>query len=391
MQSVYLLIQRASVLLIRPITVLAEGKFVPGGNILIFLLPIAAMALTISSIPVHLQFFRSTATHAERKSIESTYISGLLIISLLAVVLLIAALMIAWKDMSLTMLLSICAVFLIEKFSDELTRYFEFHRQYHHWFGVQLLRSAWLFIPIGLYLAGYNYAASLAILAVLIAIGSVTAFFVSTKLRPSFNMNGWHLIKTNIAFISSAGLVAIHRQVPRIAVASLFPQFAHIFQAIAQLMQGVSLLFNVKYQIPYRAMIARRPLYFERLFHPIFRTFSFIAIILGFSGIAISILAPSVLDYQIAIILGLGVAMTADSLGFSLATIYLGYLPWLLEPKQALMTYGYTAMVLLICFLIGYGILMVANNALIVVPATTIAVSLLWVTLIRHKHFKAIG
>src|SRR5690606_18106061 len=155
-----------------------------------------------------------------------------------------------------------------------------------------------------------------------------------------------------------------------------------------QLMQGASLLFNVKYQIPYRAIIAKRPLSFERLFHPAFRKLFFIALILGASGIAITIWTPAVLNYQTAIIIGLGVAMTADSLASSLSTTYLGYLQWILTAKQALATYAYMLIILLICFLVGYGVLIVMSNALVVVPVTTIIVSLLWIMLIRHKHFK---
>ena len=388
MQAIYLLIQRASVLFIRPAAVMAEGKFVPGGNILIFLLPIAAMALTISSVPIYLQYFRSSPSHSERKNIEKTYVSGLLIVTALSTAVLLVTLVFIWQDITPVMLLTICAVFLIEKFSTELTRFFEFQRKYHSWFAVQLLRSAWLLIPVGLYLIGYDYAISILILALVVTVTFVLAFFICTRLQPSFNVSGWQIIRTNMAFISSAGLVAVHRQVPRLAVATLFPQFAHIFQAIAQLMQGASLLFNVKYQIPYRAIIAKRPLSFERLFLPAFRKLFFIALILGASGIAITIWTPAVLNYQTAIIIGLGVAMTADSLASSLSTTYLGYLQWILTAKQALATYAYMLIVLLICFLAGYGVLIVMSNALVVVPVTTIIVSLLWVMLIRHKHFK---
>src|SRR5690606_11009271 len=162
-----------------------------------------------------------------------------------------------------------------------LTRFFEFQRKYHSWFAVQLLRSAWLLIPVGLYLMGYDYAISILILALVVTVTFVLAFFICTKLQPSFNESGWQIIRTNMAFISSAGLVAVLRQVPRLAVATLFPQFDHIFQAIAQLMQGASLLFNVKYQIPYLAIIAKGPLSFERLFHSAFRKLFFIALILG--------------------------------------------------------------------------------------------------------------
>ncbi|MEM8918567.1 MAG: hypothetical protein AAGE37_06855 [Pseudomonadota bacterium] len=390
MSTFSLLFQRAAVLLIRPAVILAEGRFLPGMNTLIFLVPISAMALTASSLPVHLQFLRLTSASSDRVKVERSYVSGLLAVCVTALSLLSLALFLFWPGISSVLLLSICAVFLIEKFSDELTRYFEFRRLYSRWFVVQLIRSAWLVIPIGLALIGYDYQTAILSLACGIALISITAFFLFTGLKPAMDSGGLALVKSNLAYLSSAGLVAMHRQLPRITVAALFPQFAHIFQAIAQLTQGISLLFNVKYQIPYRSIIARKTASFERVLYPVFRKLLLLVIVLLIFSLSVAVLVPSVLNWQAGLVAVLAVAMIADSLGFSIATTYLGYLPWYLKPRVAFTTFCLALAALFFCFLSGYLILTASDSALIVVPATTIVVSLLWIALIRYRHFRRI-
>lgn len=371
-------------LFLRPAAIMAEGLFVPGGNVLIFVLPVAAMALTMSSVPVYLEFMRTTEHHPDRPEIERNYISSLLMTTLIA--LLILCLVLLWSRAGVVLLISIVATFIIEKFSDELTRYYEFKRQYNRWLVTQLWRSAWLFIPIGFALAGWNYKILFLSFALLTAVWTVTKFFLAIKLRLAFNLRSWNVIRTNSPFLSSSALLAAHRQVPRIAVAHFFPHYAHAFQAISQIGQGASLIFNVRFQIPYRKVIARRTVQFERLFRPVFLRLAVVTLALMIIGILIPGLAGYLAPRKLLFFGALGFAMTADALAFSLFSTYLGYLPWFVRPANASATFILDGLLFILTFGMTYLIVQRAGGSLIIVPAATTLLSLASIALIRHRH-----
>jgi len=286
-----LLVQRGSVLLLRPAALLAEGFLLSGESLLVFVLPAAAMALTMSSVPVYLKFYRSLSHHDGKSIINRNYTSGLSIIIAIAVLVLSLVLTIFGADTAI--FIGILATFIIEKFSDELTRYFEFNKAYGRWFVVQSSRSLWLFIPIALALGGAHYETAFWSVSVVAALAMAVQFFLSTGLRPSVAPGGWSLISENAAFLSSSAILAAHRQLPRLAVAGLFPQMAHVFQAMAQASQSVSLVFNVRYQVPYRKLIARRTVVFERMFRGSFGRIAFATVAFSAGGGVIAALAPS--------------------------------------------------------------------------------------------------
>ena len=383
-----LLIQRGSVLLLRPVAVLAEGAFVPGGNVLIHVLPIAAMALTASSVPVHLQFMIMAPGKPERQAVARAYVGGLVNVTLIALSILSAILLVVWPAIDPVLLLSICCVFLVEKFSDELTRYFEFGKRYNLWFAVQVARSGWLFVPILLAASGYAYDFAFLASALISALASTTLFFIATGLKPRFSIMGWGVMRTNGVFLSGAILLALHRQGPRIVVAHLFPQVAHVFQAVAQLGQGASLLFNIKYQIPYRRLIARRPMLFERRFEPIFKRLLWLAFGMTAVGLAVHVILPASPDAADGTILtSLVPIMIADALAFSVLSAYFGYMPWLSGGRKVLATYATGAILLLSTVGISYAVLTKASDFVEIVPTLMVALSALWIWLVRHRHF----
>lgn len=381
-----LLMQRGSILFLRPAVVLAEGYLVPGGNVLIYVLPIAALALTASSIPVHSQYMRTLPSSPDYEAIERSYVSGLLQIILVSLLVLTAALLIIWPSMPSLMLASTVALFVIEKFSDELTRFYEFHKEFHRWVVTQSLRSAWPFIPICLGLAGMDYVASFAAVALVVAIVATAKFFTTTRLRPALGRSGWNVICSNLVFLNSAGLLAMHRQVPRIAVAHLFPHVAHLFQAVAQIGQGVSLLFNVRFAVPYRAIISRRTMMFERRMGPVFSRMMWVSI--GTSAAALlAVQTAGTGGGNVVELLAMPVALVADSLAFSLMSAYWGYLPWQIPPRQTLLTYALAGCVLAIVAGVGYLLLVVGRGSVVLVPCLTVIASVTWVRIIKYRHF----
>ncbi|RXZ64756.1 hypothetical protein [Pelagerythrobacter rhizovicinus] len=376
-----LLFQRGVTLLLRPAALLAEGFLIPDANVLVFVLPAAAMALTLSSIPVHLDFFRM-ASHATSTRVERNYISGLIILSFISIVLLAGLLFLSKSSLGIGF--AIIATFISEKFADELTRFYEFNKKYSLWFVAQMSRSMWLFIPIGLALAGIHYIISFCALASVAAVVLAWRFFSATGLRPVWNRGGFMLIKANVPFLGSSALLACHRQVPRLFVAFLFPQVAHVFQALAQLGQGVSLIFNVRYQIPYRKVIARRPLTFERLFRRPFLRIGGLSLV----GAALGLIIGDSSYYSIGAFawVGLGIAMLADALAFSLLATYLGLMSWFLAPSQALPTLLKMAVFFLVAFFSTYGAWVFLDGPLVLAPIFTTLLSLGSIALIKGRH-----
>ena len=364
----------------------AEGLLVPDGKVLILSIPIAALALTASSIPVHAQYMQATPSQPQYRQVEQSYISGLLFLTMISLVILIAALFMLDGLVPPHFLIGIVSLFLVEKFSDELTRFYEFRKEFSRWFVTQIVRSAWLFIPIGLFRLGADYETTFQMVAVAMALASICYFFLATGLRPHLSMSGWRVLKGNTIFLSSAGLLAMHRQLPRIAVAHLFPNQAHFFQAVAQIGQGVSLLFNVKYMVPYRALISRRPFMFERRMTPTFTRLMLVAIAmaLGAAG-AVWVLRPITGDFVNSPALAL--ALIGDALAFSLAASYWGYLPWLNAGRRILVTYGLASITLLIVGSAAYALLVIQGAPIVVVPFFTILISAAWLWIIRNRHF----
>ncbi|HEY0596050.1 hypothetical protein, partial [Sphingopyxis sp.] len=311
-----LLVQRAAVLMLRPAAMAAEALFVPGGNIMIFAIPIAALALTASSVPVHSQYMVATPNTPNLRALERSYVSGLLYISVISVAVLFLSLILIWKGVSLELVAITLSMFVIEKFSDELTRFYEFQKKYSRWFIAQSVRSIWLLVPVACYNLGADYLHSFFIASMSIAVITLVNFFFSTHLRPSLSPTGWQAIRTNAVFLSSSFLLAIHRQAPRIAVAFAFPKVAHFFQIVAQVGQVVSLLFNVKYVIPYRAVMSRRPRLFERMLSAAFlKIIQAVIAMLVLASLAIPV-ADLPLGHEIMMV-ALTVAMVADALAFS--------------------------------------------------------------------------
>lgn len=382
-----LLAQRATVLMLRPAALMAEALLVPGGNVMIFAIPIAALALTASSIPVHTQYMMATSKSPNIEFLERSYVSALLYITLIGSIVLFIILHLIFKTSHLYMVQIVISTFLVEKFSDELTRFYEFQKKYMMWLIAQTVRSAWLLFPIVLYISGYDYEMSFYAVSSSFALLSFFCFFFLARLRPSLAMSGWVAIRTNAIFLSHSFLLAIHRQVPRIVVAFSFPGMAHFFQILAQAGQAVSLLFNVRFVVPYRAIMSRHPLMVERRFS---RTYMrLIQLAIGMLLLAAAGLLFSGFRFGYEILLAaLAIAMIADALAFSLMSTYWGYLPWLVSPREAFVTSGFGAAVLAFFAGAGYVLVIEWHGPILVIPCLTVLVSIAWAWMIRRRHFR---
>lgn len=384
-----LLAQRAAVLLLRPAALLAEGLLVPGANVLIFVLPAAALALTASSIPVHTRYMQTLGTGHGSREVAREYVSGLTIVTAVAIAILAIAAVLARGTLSDPIVGALVATFVIEKFSDELSRLSEFRKQYNRWFLVQTLRSLWLFVPLGLATSGAPYEATFACVACGGGALATVHFFWRTSLRPTITSSGFRIIRDNAVFLASAGLLAIHRQVPRLTVAALFPGIAHVYQAASQLGQGVSLLFGVRYQVPYRKVIARKPQWFERRMGPTFTRFLVTGAVAAILVAICWYIAPIRLAGSVEPVM-VFTALGAEALTLSVMSAYLGYLPWFVPVKQALGTYGIAALALAAGGAAGYGALVLEEGDVILLPLIAVVISISWVVIIRIRHFRTV-
>lgn len=384
-----LLAQRAAVLLLRPAALLTEGALAPGANVLIFVLPAAALALTASSVPVHTRYMQTLGTGQGGPEVEREYVSGLTIVTVIAAGILAVAAALARGTAIDPIVIAVVATFLVEKYSDELSRLSEFRKRYNRWFLVQTLRSLWLFVPFVLAGLGAPYAATFATVACLAAVLAAVHYVLHTGLQPSVTASGLRAIRANAVFLASAGILAIHRQLPRLAVATLFPGIAHVYQAASQLGQGISLLFGVRYQVPYRKVIARRPQRFEQHMGPTFTRF----VVAGAVTVILMAICWHLTPDGLAGVLQPAMLLTAlgaEALALSVMSAYLGYLPWFVSEKRALGTYAIAALALAACGGAGYGAVILKGGDVILLPLMTVTVSISWVLIIRVRHFRVV-
>lgn len=383
-----LLALRAGALFLRPAAIYLEYLLVTDGFAIVLVLPVASLALMISSVPVYRDYFRTRRDAKDYHEIGLDYVSALTIVSVAALGVLAVAVSILPLGMSVTLCAAACSTFFVEKFSDETSRALEFRKAFGSWFLVQVLRSGWLAAPIALHLIGAPYELSFLVTSVLTAIFFLVLFHRVTGLSPRFDLRGWPVIRESSAFIAGNFLPAFYQQGPRILVPRLFPDLAHIYFALAQVCQGVSLLFNVRYQIPYRQLTARRPRLFERRLRPtIARLVSLVvAVCLTYLALSGFVSADNLSGFWRAALLS--PMLLNDALMFAIGGLYLGYMPWFVRPRSALTTYVMCIGALALSVSVLYamhqtGVLTLFNLA----PIFTLT-GVLWYAIIRMRHFQ---
>lgn len=386
-----LLVYRVIALGLRPLAILLEGVL-PGQHVLLVLsLPIAMMVLMLSSIPVHLEYYKARIAGPGSGRMAVQYKSGLGWILCFSLLFLLGGACLPLVDLENNFVAVVCLTFLIEKFSDESSRSLEFKKNYFDWLLVQVLRSGWVFVPLLVGFFGGRYEATYLAVSFIAAILSFLVFVRVTGLVPSLQLSGLVSIKANIVYFFGSFLPASYRQLPRLVIAKIYPEQAHTFIALSQLAQGVGVLFNVRFQIPYRKIIARKPLLFQRLMEPAMKK-----ILTGsFLIAAVYMCAPMYLDLSDMEghlqILFFSPVIFADALAFCVLSAHLGYIQWLSQPSRAIRFYilgaSFELLVALIIFFGGY--LEVVNLAGI--PVAVMAVGLVWLLMAKKMFFVHAG
>lgn len=386
---IWLLLLRVLPLLLRPVAIILEGALLSDNYILIQLMPVAMMALIISSIPVHLDYFRSHAGQEGHARLSRAYIAALSWLTLFSMAVLTGLLVVLPLGFGPLLIAAICLTFLIEKLADETSRALEFRKAFVKWFLVQSLRSGWFIMPVAVSLTGADYGQTFLAFSALILILMALTFWWVTGLRPCLSREGLAPIRTNLVFLVGNFLTSGYLQLPRLLISKFFPAQAHVYLVTAQLCQGAALIFSVRYQIPYRKIIARRPLLFQRRMWRAMRGFLLsvvLAALLYLAGAAGNLLVPSPSD--IAMTTLLVPILIADALMFAVLSAHLNYLQWFASKCSALTTYLICIFVagLLATLLTGSGLWQVLP--LFAVPALTILTGAAWLLIMNMRYFR---
>ena len=236
----FLLLIRLIPLVIRPLTLLVEKFFVNlDQSLQIYLMPITMLTLGVMAVPVHKNFYLDTKNSSTKK-IE--YLGQLIPVLLVGVILGISLGSVT-LDFSLIFVSIVFSSILIEKFSDEICRYLEFQKRFFGWFAIQLLRNSWPLIAIILYiLTDFSYLSA----SLYLSLGSlVIVAFIMLKTFDSKILLNINLIKkvlNSALYLPLNYIPTIFRQTPRLLIAGILPQFAHIYQIFAQVGQLFSLI-----------------------------------------------------------------------------------------------------------------------------------------------------
>lgn len=379
---------RALPLFLRPAAVAAEGLLPGDGQVLVVTIPLVALALTMSSIPVHVDYFTSSERQYDHERKGADYCAALTIILICGCLALPAFAGMTALVRDPFILLALPAFFISEKLIDEVSRLIEFRKQFAAWSAIQALRSFWLFVPLAFAYRGMSYEAAFLSVSLAVAAGSLALFVRVYGLRLNLSVRGFGLIRDKAFYLLGASLPALYRQGPRIAVASMFPAFAHIYLVAAQVTQAIALLFDVRFSIPYRKMSARHP----RLFHAAWG--AKMAVIAGcFLGLACLYLLPVMLaglpplDNALLAAL-LAPLLVVEGLTLSLFTFCAGLMPWFVRQYSASRTYAACLAVHAVLALALASTFAAGDQRLLVaIPAANLLGGLAWRAIVVSRHF----
>lgn len=383
-----LLLLRGVPLFLRPAVIISEGRFLPNAFLLVEVIPFASLILMLSALPIHVDYFSHRQRPDPQSGIARGYASALTVVMLTGAIVLGIA-MEAMTSASFKMTLCAIVYYLAEKYFDELSRWFEFQKHFGVWFVLQFTRSAWLFIPVGLAVAGLNYQGAFLWVAVAVLLLSKRLFSLVFGVGPCISWDALGPIKAKWLYVFGSSLPAIYRQAPRLLVVSWFPNIAHLYVSTAQVVQAASLMFDVRVLIPYRKISVRRPQLFNKLWLPFLRK---IMICSGMTS-AIYLVIALFWSWKGISYFDLGALFvpifTAESLVLSALTFNAGLLPWFVARRKAAVTYG-VCLAIYLCVIaacVTAKVQLWGVEAVFLLPALNVFMGIVWRWVVTARHF----
>jgi hypothetical protein len=326
-------------LTLRPLALLLEAVIHDGIMYLVIVMPAAMIALKASSVPVYMSFITQSQYTTSTKLNEEYSQAIFTIIILVSIVTLLISLLGLYQA---HLVYGILLAFVVEKLCDEVSRIFEYQKKYLNWFWMQILRNGWYILPllVSYFFDWYYFCFFVGAVLSVLLVG--ISFIYLVGFYGLFSLSALVLIYKKFLYVFGGAVGGLFQQGPRLIVAELFSDWAHVYSICAQISQSFAIVFNVKFQIPYRAVIAKK----TRLFYSRIRPFTdkIMNIGVGVSGsvlviyLGLSDIYSEGFDSW-ALISLLAVLLPIEAVVFSVITSQFGYVLWILNPKRAFMLY----------------------------------------------------
>jgi len=340
------LIFRFFITLSRPLPLLIEWLYTDN-DFLVISYPIVMLILAITSLPVHRALYQGGF---HRKSLLTRYNAkvNILCLPVAAILFLIALIVFKYGNI---LALTLAMFFIIEKLGDELSRNFTYEKNFSLWCLFQIARFQWPIIAFMLSpLIGYEIALF------------ITTLFVSTYFIASFNSRlrfrliafttglVYQEIGSVLPYIGGSLASGLIRQGPRLFVVNSFPGFAHFFVICSQLAQIISVGYNVKFEIPYRKIIAKKPYLYSRVMKKINGNAAFFSLVAAFIALLfLSFIYPTGYKFIALIVF--------EAVLYAIFTNISGLFVWIFSPKDHIYQYLKLLSIYLGCLILMSGIL----------------------------------
>ena len=368
---------------------MAEAFFLDEAFLLVTLIPIVSLIHMATCVPVHIEYFSAARQPEPKSEIAKDYTSALTIIAVIAILLLVIVMSLMPHATKL-IILGAVTMYVSEKYFDEISRFFEFKKKFNSWFGVQIIRSVWLFAPILLASVGFKYESMFVVVSLPVLILALCLFKHIFKLHPLVNRMAFFVVIRKVPYVLGSALSASCRQMPRVLVTSLFPSLAHVYVSIAQLSQVSSLIFAVKVVVPRRRVSSRRPERVSQLLHPLLRSINFYSCVIatGYLFVA-SMIDIEALDINYIYVLLLAM-LIIESLSLEVFKFNSGLIPWFVQHNHAIKSYIFCAItyfsLVVTCFFLYSQFL--DNFGIIFIPATNVILIICLRSIILKRHFQ---
>ena len=291
------------------------------------MLPIAMLALTYSSLPIHRDYFK-TNTPTSKK----LYNQSLIFLFILPACCIVAILL--TLQYSLASVIVCISIFIAEKCFDEKLRFLNYYKKMKRWEITQLIRSIWL-IP-GLVIAinyenNYELISSAYVASTVLVGLFIFRRKVSLFMRKNFQIDNLYHLYRSLPYLGAGLTVGTFRQLPKIVVTQYFEKYAHFFLIVAQATQVIPIIYNLFYQVPYRKLMSIKPKLYSRVMlqkNSKLCRFAFLLIIISLLLNIESSVRPEILIILIAI---------SDAVFFSVITNYTSNVSWILDRAKILL------------------------------------------------------
>jgi hypothetical protein len=160
-----------------------------------------------------------------------------------------------------------------------------------------------------------------------------------------------------------------------------------VYLATAQLAQSAALLFNVRFQIPYRKAIARKTTIVQRLRHKVMmRILAIPALIAPVGLVGGFLIFPN--ELSSAWLAGLLLPfLVGDALTFAILVAHMDYLQWLRRQAKLLRTYIACAMLLGVFLVLLRTPIVIERISIVGVVAAFTLLGLAWVGILVRMNF----